>query len=118
MAWKLPNPFDRALANAVDREVARLEKEGAFSPKKKGTLVDKTGKWHTDNFNAFCEMAINDGHDIVVLKETYERVWFTIDGEKVDYDKLCKDNKGYYAFTLRTLELNKKLKQTEKEGRL
>ena len=44
MAWKSPNPFDRALANAVDKEVARLKKEGAFSPKKKGTLVDKIGE--------------------------------------------------------------------------
>lgn len=76
--------------------------------KKKGTLTDKSGKEHPKTFISFCEMATNDGHDIVVIKETYEGIWFTIDGWKTEYQKICKDNKGFYKFIIETLEMMRK----------
>lgn len=76
--------------------------------KMKGTLTDKSGKEHPKNFIEFCKMATKDGHDIVVIKETYERIWFTLDGWKTDYTKSCKDNKGYYKSTIETLGMMRK----------
>ncbi len=100
---------DKQIIEAVDRAIDDLKKRGV-GPFKKGSLTDKSGKEHTKNFEDFCQLAVADGHDVVVLKETYEKVWFTIDGMKTDYAKVCKDNKGYYKFVLETLTLWNKLK--------
>lgn len=100
MKYKFPNKMDNIISASVDKAIAKM--------KAKGTLTDNTGKEHTKNFIDFCGIATNDGHDIVVIKETYERVWFTIDGWKTEYPKACKDNQGFYKSIIETLGMMRK----------
>lgn len=103
---------DKQIIDAVDRAIADMKKRGDWpTQKKKGSLTDKSGKEHTKNFEDFCDLAIKDGHDVVVLKETYENVKFTIDGMKADFPKVCKDVKAFYELIVGNLEMRKKIEK-------
>ena len=111
MKYKLPNANDRAIVSAVEKAVDDLKKRGVGPFKKAGTLTDKTGEEHPSTFGDFCAMAIKDGHDIVVTKETYENVKFSIDGMKTDFPKACQDVKTFYEIIVKTLNLWNKMKE-------
>ena len=103
MKHQLPNEADRLLAKAVSDAVNKANG--------KGTLTDNSGKEHLPNFAQFCKTAVDDGHNIVVIKETYQTVIFTIDDWKTEYPKLCKDNKWFYKNTLDAMEMAAKLRK-------
>jgi hypothetical protein len=98
---------DALLSKAVDKAM----KKAGLIQKKKGTFRNESGKELTHNFLEFAELAKKDGFTIIAIKETYENVYCTLNGFKVQFPKCTEGVKGFYGFVKRSLEMSKFLEK-------
>lgn len=102
---------DIALAKAVDIALANI----GISQTKVGTFRNDSGKELTSQFMKFADFAKRDGFKVVAVKETYDNIYCTLNGFKVQFPKCTKDIKGFYGFAKSNYELNAELSKMEEK---